>query len=245
MFFTKACDDIGPASGIGSQLDDPFLLSIFQEVTEGAVAMIGLIEGGLLSFHRLFDHGGPEHFLILTDESHHRVYQELKGLFLLFREILFDLGRNSQGSLQVFVVNKLVTVIDQKVGTRFLHPEANHPLTILLQFRHEGREITVPGNDDKGIDVFFGITEIEGIHTEPDVCGILSGHRTFRDFDQFNGRLVERLFIFRVIGPIRISFLDDKLSLLDQAFQDLLDLKPFIPLPFETKGKVLKIDENR
>jgi len=55
LLLAETNDDISTASNIGSEPNDPFFLSIFEKVTEGSVSMVGFIEGGFFSLHRLFD----------------------------------------------------------------------------------------------------------------------------------------------------------------------------------------------
>src|SRR6185369_10700969 len=50
------------------QLDDVLALGVFQELREGAVAVVALVEGGLLALHRLLDHRAPEDVLVLAGE---------------------------------------------------------------------------------------------------------------------------------------------------------------------------------
>ena len=124
---------------------------------------------GFFPLHRLFHHGGPEHLLVLTNEGHYGIDQELEGLLFLFRQLLLNLRRSADGPLQVFIIDELVTVIDEEVGARLLHPKTDHLFAIFLQFGDQGREITVTGDNDEGVDVLFGVTEVNGIDAEADV----------------------------------------------------------------------------
>ena len=50
---------------------------------------------------------------------------------------------------------ELVAVVAEEVGGGVDQPEADHMLPEFLEFRHQGREVTIPRDDHKGIDVVF------------------------------------------------------------------------------------------
>ena len=126
--------------------------------------MIMLAEGGFLPFHCLFDHRGPEDFLILPDQGNNRIDQELECILFPLGKILSDLRRNSNGSFKVLIVDKLITIVDEQVGTRILHSQADDVLSVLLELGDQWGEIAVTRNDDEGVDMLLGVAKVYCIH---------------------------------------------------------------------------------
>src|SRR4030095_2011036 len=58
--FLERGDDVGAAPGVALESDDALLGRFLEELRERRVAVVGLVEGGVLPDHRLLDHRSPE-----------------------------------------------------------------------------------------------------------------------------------------------------------------------------------------
>src|SRR5579884_672527 len=78
----EARHHVRPAALVGVQLEQPLLLGVLQQLAEGAVAVVRLVERRLLALHRVLDHRRPEHVLVLAAQGQHRLQQQGEGLAL-------------------------------------------------------------------------------------------------------------------------------------------------------------------
>src|SRR3970040_2596780 len=79
-------DDVRPALLIALQGHELVLGRILEELTERGVAVVALVEGGVLPDHRLLHHGAPEDLLVFALERLDRVDQLRERFGLLFRD---------------------------------------------------------------------------------------------------------------------------------------------------------------
>src|SRR3954468_9353756 len=78
-------DEIAAGLLVRLELDEAFLLGIFQEVGKGAEPVVRLVEAGFAPLERLLDHRAPDVLAgaALSDERVEAVEQDM-DLFLLF-----------------------------------------------------------------------------------------------------------------------------------------------------------------
>ncbi len=126
------------------------VIGVFEEVCEGAIAEVGLVEGGFFSFHGVFDHGGVEDFVVFAAEGFARFDEEDE-------DFAFSLGELGQGgvelggdlllvlflSFEVFVVDEFVAVIAEEVGGGAFHAESDDVSAVFLEFGDEWGEIGI------------------------------------------------------------------------------------------------------
>src|SRR5437867_12148797 len=62
-------DDVRPALLVALEGDDLLLGRLFEQLREGRVAVVRLVEGGVLPDHRLLHHRAPQRFLVLALEG--------------------------------------------------------------------------------------------------------------------------------------------------------------------------------
>src|SRR5438105_1013585 len=75
---------------------------------------------------------------------------------------------------QIIVIDKVVAVADEKIGGRLFDTDADNGLVVLAQLAHERGKIRVTADDGKGVNMAFGVTEVESIDDHADIGGILS-----------------------------------------------------------------------
>ncbi len=205
--------------------------------------MVGLVKGGLLALHGVLDHGGIQHLLVLPLQGGHRADQKVKGLALFLGQPLGQVGRPLLVALQVLVVHELVAVVPQQVAGGGLHAHPDHPLAVLLELAHQGREIAVPGHDDKGVHVALGIGQVYGVHAKAYVGRILAGLVALGYLDQVHGQLVQLLLVLGVAAPVGIGLFDHDLALFHQPGQDEVHLEALGA--GEPQGQVLEVYKHR
>src|SRR3954469_22247215 len=78
-------DEIAAGLFVRLQLDEAFLLGIFQEVGERAEAVVRLVEAGFAALQRLLDHRAPDLLAVaaLGDERVQRLEKQIEGFLLL------------------------------------------------------------------------------------------------------------------------------------------------------------------
>ena len=70
--------------------------------------------------------------------------------------------------------------------------------------------------------------QVHGVDAQADVGRVLAGLAPPGDLDQLDGRLVQRRGVVPEAAPVGVRLLDDDLALLDQPFEDLLDVEPVL-----------------
>ena len=146
--------------------------------------------------------------------------------------------------LEVLVVDELVAVVAEQLGGRALHPQADDVLAVLLELGDQRREVGVARDDDEGVDVGLAPGQVHRVDDQADVGRVLAGLAPLGDLDQLDGRLVERGRVVLVAAPVGVGLLDDELALLDQPFEDLLDVELGLALVLEPHGEVFQVDED-
>src|SRR3954469_13423684 len=155
-------DEVATGLLVRLELDEAFLLGIFQEVGKGAEPVVRLVEAGFAPLESLLDHRAPDVLAgaALSDERVERLDQEIEGFLLLvlvlargrrFAPLLRRPALLLVGAHQIVVVDELVAVADQQIRARVLHPDADHGLRVLAQLGDERREVRVAADDDEGI----------------------------------------------------------------------------------------------
>ena len=140
---TQVLDDVAARPLVPPQHHDPAALSVLEQVGEGAEAVVGLVERGLLALHGLLDHGAPEDLLVLALQGHDRVHEQREALLQLLGRARDHRHRPLLHPDEVLVEDELVAVLDEQVGGRVLDPEPDHVLVVLLELADEGREVRV------------------------------------------------------------------------------------------------------
>src|SRR5690348_2406441 len=91
---------------------------------------------------------------------------------------------------QIVVVNKVVAIVDEEIGGRLFDANADNRLVVLAQLAHQRRKIRVATYYRKGVDVAFGVTEVESIDDHADIGGILPRLPHVWDFDELERSLM-------------------------------------------------------
>ena len=91
---------------------------------------------------------------------------------------------------EIIVVDELIAVGHEQIRGRILHPDTDDTLVVLAQLAHERREVRIAADDHEGLDMRFGVAQVERIDDHADVGGVLSGLTDVRDLDQLEARLM-------------------------------------------------------
>src|SRR6266545_2654492 len=161
-------DDVGPRALVFLQLQDALALGVLEQLGEGAVAVVALVERGLLALHRLLDHRAPEDLLVVAQERLDRLDEQAEHLGGLLVEAV-QLRPLLGVPPDVLVIDELVAVVDQQVRGGVLHPDADDVLVVLLELGDERREVAVPREDDEGVEVLLGVGEVHRVDDHLDV----------------------------------------------------------------------------
>jgi hypothetical protein len=145
---------------------------------------------------------------------------------------------------QVIVVNELIAVVDEQIRGGVLYADTDDGLGVLAQLADQGREIGVAAQDDKGIDVPFGVAQIECVDDHADVGGILSGLADMGNFDEFKGRFVQAAFEVFVAVEIAVGFFYHDMALQEQAFQHFFDVEAWVFGIARAQSDILEIEKN-
>ena len=163
---------------------------------------------------------------------------------LRFLRVAFG-GRALAFAHQVVIKDEFIAVGDQQVGGRLLDADADYLLGVLAQLGDQRREIGVAADDDEGIDVRFGVAEVERIHDQADVGRVLARLAHMRDLDQLEIGLMHRRLECLVAIPVAISFLDDDAALEQEALEYRLDVEFFIFCVAHAERDVFEVAEYR
>src|SRR6185503_14497375 len=125
-------DDVAAGFLVRLELDEILLFRILEKVGERLVAIVGLVEARIAALQRLLHHRAPDFFLraALGDERFQGAEHQVETLLLLllaraggarrFPAFLCGAALLLVLPHQVVVVDELVAVVDQQVGTRVL-----------------------------------------------------------------------------------------------------------------------------
>jgi len=89
---------------------------------------------------------------------------------------------------EVVIIEEFVAVVDEQVGSGVFDADADDGLGVLAQLAHQRGEIGVATDDDKGVDVALGVTEIQRVDDHADVGGVLARLADVGDLDEFKRR---------------------------------------------------------
>ena len=108
-----------------------------------------------------------------------------------------------------------------------------------------GTQITYRyGDDDKGVDVPLGVTEVEGVYDHADIGGILSRLAEVRNFDELEGCVVQVALELLEAGEIAVSLFQDYVTLEKKSLKNLGDREGRIAGVTGTDGDVLQVEKN-
>src|SRR5260370_18689072 len=239
----KAGDDVGAGALVLLQLDDVLALGVLEQLRERAVAVVALVEGRLLALHGLLDHRAPEHVLVLAHQRLDRFDHQAERLRGLLAQAV-ELRALLRVAPDVLVVDELVAVVDQQVGRRVLHADADAVLVVLLELGDQRREVAVAREDHESVQVLLGVGEVHGVDDHLDVGAVLARVELLRDVDELDRRLVERALVVAVALPVGVGLLDDDLALLEQPLEDQADVELADLRVPHAEGDVLEVADH-
>src|SRR4029077_14896722 len=146
---------------------------------------------------------------------------------------------------QIVIVQELVAIVDEEVGTRALDANADDRLGVLPKFANQGRKIRIAAKDDKGIEMLLRVTKIERINHHPNIRRILARLPDMRDFNQFKSCLMEVFLKLLVAVEIAIRLLDDYVAAQQKALQDQLDVESRELCRFGPQRDILQVQKHR
>src|SRR6202521_217756 len=240
----KAGDDVGAGALVFLQLDDGLALGVLEQLRERAVAVVALVEGGLLALHGLLDHRAPEHVLVLAHQRLDRFDHQAERLRGLLAQAV-ELRALLRVAPDVLVIDELVAVVDQQVGRGVLDADADDVLVVLLELGHQRREAAVTREDYEGVQVLLGVRQVHGIDDHLDIGAVLARIELLRDVDELDRRFVEGALVVAVALPVGIGLLDDDLALLEQPLEDQADVELADLRVPHAESDVLEIAEHR
>ena len=262
---------IGAGLFFAAHFQEAARLRFVQQIAEGAKAVVRLVEIRLAALQRIFQCRCPDLAAVaalghqrLEGLDHHvhglglaRFQFFLAAAFFVRRATLAGAGSGATtvvaagvgGALafarQVVIEDEFVAVGNQQVRRGLLHAHADHLLVVLAQLGHQRRKVGIAADDHEGIDVRLGIAEVQRVHDQPDVGGILARLAHVRNFDQLEIGLVHGGLEFLVAFPVAIGFLDDDAALEQQAFQHGPDVELLVFGVPHTQRHVLEVAEKR
>ena len=154
FFLVEAPDDIAAGLFVGFQVHEAAGSRFLEEAVEGTKAIVRFVKARAAALEGLLDHRAPNLLLRTTffgqrfERLHDEVERFLGSIFLLFiflgcRRSCFAarsrrFARRLLPSLfnahKVVVVDKLVTVGNEKIRTGVFHTDADHNLVVFAQF---------------------------------------------------------------------------------------------------------------
>src|SRR6266481_2924603 len=126
---------------------------------------------------------------------------------------------------EIVVIDEFVAVADEQIGRGLFNADADDRLVVLAQFADERRKVRIAANDDEGVDVTLGVTEIERIDDHADVGGVFAGLAHMRDLDELERCFVQPPLKRLVALKIAVGFLDHDLALEKQTLEHLADVE--------------------
>ncbi len=271
----RAAEYIGAGFFVAAEFEQAARLRFFEQVAEGAEAVIGFREIGTAALERVFQQRGPDFAGVaaLGRERIERLDHHVERLHLARFEFFLALvvadirvgvvagvraarlrrglalvalgGGAALFAHQVIIEDEFVAVRHQQVGGRLLDAHADHLLVIFTQLRDQRREVGVAADDDEGVDVRLRVAQIECIDDEADVGRILARLAHVRDLDQLEVRFMHRRLEALVAVPVAVRLLDHDAALEQQAFQHWLDVEFFVIGVANAQCDVFKVAEHR
>ena len=235
---------------------------IFKQVPESPEAVVVLVEAGIAALDDLLEDGCPDPVAVapIGHEIDESGMDNLDGLGfalflffatlgLFFRRTLFALFALRTPCLavthQVVVINELIAIGDEQIGTGLLDAHADDFFGVFTQFRHQRRKIGIAGDDHEGVDMGFGVAQVQRIDDHADVGRILAGLAHMRDFDQFEIGLVHGGLKAFVAIPVAIRLLDHDTAFGEQALEHRANIEFFVLGIAHAEGDVLEIAKER
>ncbi|GBD36922.1 hypothetical protein HRbin36_02051 [bacterium HR36] len=130
--------------------------------------------------------------------------------------------------LQVLVINELIAVVAEQIGSRVGHTHANYMFAQFLEFGHQRRKIAVAGKDDEGVYMFLGVSQVHRVHAQADIRRVLATLAAPRNVNQLEARLVQCGGVGGVIAPVGVSLTHDDFPLFDHPPQHAVDVEPLM-----------------
>src|SRR4029077_9871793 len=107
----------------------------------------------------------------------------------------------------------------------------------------ERRKVRIAANNDEGVDVTLGVTEIERIDDHADVGGVFTGLAHMRDLDELERRFVQPSLKRLVTLKIAVGFLDHDLALEQQTFEHLADVERWKVRVMRAQRDIFQVEE--
>src|SRR5439155_5342972 len=228
-------------------------------MVEGTEAMSALVETRMAPLDCLFDHGAPDGLVLATLLSDR--FQSLDqyvecllqrwSLVLAFRRLGDGNGGRAASARfrgrrahQIVVIKEFVAVVNEQVGRGILDAHTDNGLGVLPQLADQRREVGVAADDDEGVHMTLGVTEVERIHDHADVRGVFTRLPDVGYLDKFEGGFVQVAFEILVAIKVTVGLLDDNVSLEQEAFEHLLNVETRVVSIARSEGNVLQIEEH-
>ncbi len=259
VFLLEATDDVAAGLLVPLQIHEAARCRLLQQAVERAETVVRFGESGPAAFEGLLDHRPPDFLLrtALLGQRLERLHDQIEGcLGAILRLLVFFVfldrrhggppGRGRPGCFarrpfarlllahKVVVIDELVAVGDQQIGTGAFDAHPDHDLVVLAQFADQRGEVGIAADDHKRVHVGLGVAQVQGVHDHADVGGVLPRLAHVRDFDQFEGGLVHRPLEILVAFPVAVGFFHHDAALEQQPLEHLADVKlgvAFIPHP--------------
>ena len=209
---------------------------LLAEARELRHAEVLLVERRVDFLHDLLEAVGPHHVAILR-HARDGFGDQLPGVPLLRGRLVARLHEAGEGVVAVV----LVAVLHEQVARRLADADADDVLAVLLELEHERREVRVAGQQDIRADFRAGEDQLDRIHREADVGGVLLGRAVGRGEDQVDGRFRQRDDVLRVAPPIGVRALHGDLAADDVGRQQVAQLR--LQIGADAHRDVVKIDE--
>ena len=148
------------------------------------------------------------------------------------------------GPHEVVVVDEFVAVVNEQIGSRLLHSDADDRLVVLAQLAHERREIRVAADDRESVDVTFRVTKIERVDHHADVGGILARLPDVRNLDHLESGFVQSALEGFVALKIAIRLFHHDVSLEQKTLEDFADVEGRELRVVRAEGDIFQIEED-
>src|SRR5699024_6537919 len=105
------------------------------------------------------------------------------------------------------------------------------------------REIRIAGHEHKGVDVFLGIAQVDGIDDHADVGAVLAGNAGLRDVDHLDAHGMKGLHVLAIMAPVAIGALEHDAALFQHALLDQAHVEITTGHVLDPQGQVFEVDE--